>query len=265
MKKFFALTLTLAFLLACFSVFAEKPRGKEAEKTELIWDFESEDEFNAWTCLDSDGDGHNWYWVHDADDAEWWMHYYSGAGAACSASFVNDPSGWGGTTLTPDNWLISPEFIAGSYISFQMIAGEPDDYYGDDPIGVYIICNGQTSSQLGLFTTSWRYEEHVIDLSAYTGRTVQLALRHYGTNGEGFNVLIDYVKSDGTLSSPPSANGDVDGDGTVSVMDALLAMRHAIGLLQLTSEQLPAADMDEDGTVSVTDALTIMRLALSIN
>lgn len=57
--------------------------------------------------------------------------------------------------------------------------------------------------------------------------------------------------------------GDADGDGEVTVTDALLTMRFAMGIL----ESLPCpenADYDGDGEVSVTDALLIMRLAMGL-
>ncbi len=64
----------------------------------------------------------------------------------------------------------------------------------------------------------------------------------------------------GFLSTP----GDVDGDGDVTVTDALLAMRGALGLMELDDAQYSAADYDGDGEVTVTDALLIMRTALGL-
>ena len=61
--------------------------------------------------------------------------------------------------------------------------------------------------------------------------------------------------------SVPIAPGDIDANGEVSVADALLAMRCAMGILELTPNQQSAGDMDGNGTIEIDDALLIMRLA----
>ena len=55
--------------------------------------------------------------------------------------------------------------------------------------------------------------------------------------------------------------GDSDGDGTVTVSDALLAMRYAMGTV--TNINVNAADVDGDGNVTITDAVTILRMAMT--
>lgn len=59
--------------------------------------------------------------------------------------------------------------------------------------------------------------------------------------------------------------GDVDLDGSVTVTDALLAMRHAMNIITLSGQGLINADVDGNGTVTVTDALLIMRMALGVS
>ncbi|MBQ7061260.1 MAG: hypothetical protein IJM85_05710 [Clostridia bacterium] len=59
--------------------------------------------------------------------------------------------------------------------------------------------------------------------------------------------------------------GDVDLDGSVTVTDALLAMRHAMNIITLTGQSLLNADVDGNGTATVTDALLIMRMALGVS
>ncbi|MCH5279651.1 MAG: Ig-like domain-containing protein, partial [Christensenellaceae bacterium] len=77
-------------------------------------------------------------------------------------------------------------------------------------------------------------------------------------------VKIDNVAFSGTIVNPPSGAGDVDGDGAITIQDALLALRGAMGIQQLTAAQIEAADMDGDGNVTVTDATMILRSALGI-
>ena len=58
--------------------------------------------------------------------------------------------------------------------------------------------------------------------------------------------------------------GDVDGDGAVTLSDALMIMRNAMQLLEFTPAQAAAADMDGDGLITVEDALTALRAAITV-
>ena len=64
-----------------------------------------------------------------------------------------------------------------------------------------------------------------------------------------------------TLTASQLAHADLDGDGTVTVSDALLAMRYAMGTV--TNINVNAADVDGDGNVTITDAVTILRMAMT--
>lgn len=59
-------------------------------------------------------------------------------------------------------------------------------------------------------------------------------------------------------------SGDADGNGSVNVSDALLALRRAMGLIGDEAINTEAADMDGDGAVSVSDAVTILRTAMGL-
>ena len=59
--------------------------------------------------------------------------------------------------------------------------------------------------------------------------------------------------------------GDVDMDGSITVSDALTAMRCSLELIQLSDQAFTLADMDGDGIVGTSDALTILRLAMHVN
>lgn len=58
--------------------------------------------------------------------------------------------------------------------------------------------------------------------------------------------------------------GDADLDGSVTVSDALLALRCSMGLVALSGSGLAAADVDGDGSVSINDALFILRAAMGL-
>lgn len=59
--------------------------------------------------------------------------------------------------------------------------------------------------------------------------------------------------------------GDVDGDGNITVQDAVLAARIALNIIGFTNEQYLCADYDQDGEVRVADAIQIARRALNLN
>ncbi|MCH5279527.1 MAG: Ig-like domain-containing protein, partial [Christensenellaceae bacterium] len=103
-----------------------------------------------------------------------------------------------------------------------------------------------TAQTAGSYTFTWSYSK---DGSVNNGQDC---------------VKIDNVEFSGTIVNPPAGAGDVDGDGTITIQDALLALRGAMGVQQLTPAQIEAADMDGDGNVSATDAAIILRLALGL-
>ena len=58
--------------------------------------------------------------------------------------------------------------------------------------------------------------------------------------------------------------GDVDLDGAVTALDALLIMRAAMGLEHLSEEQAGRADLDGDGRLTALDALSLMRSVMGL-
>jgi hypothetical protein len=66
------------------------------------------------------------------------------------------------------------------------------------------------------------------------------------------------------MAEPDYLLGDVDGDGEITSVDALLAMRYALGIITLDDDQLLRADADGDGTITSVDALLIMRYAIGL-
>lgn len=58
--------------------------------------------------------------------------------------------------------------------------------------------------------------------------------------------------------------GDVDLDGSVTVADSLLALRHAMGLITLSPRQCAIADVDPDSAVQMDDSLKILRFAMGL-
>ena len=58
--------------------------------------------------------------------------------------------------------------------------------------------------------------------------------------------------------------GDFDGDGQITVADALSALRIAAKLVHETADAITNGDIDGDGHVTVSDALSILRVAAKL-
>jgi len=58
--------------------------------------------------------------------------------------------------------------------------------------------------------------------------------------------------------------GDFDGDGKITVADALAALRIAAKLAEETYESIIIGDIDGDGHITVSDALSILRVAAKL-
>lgn len=64
--------------------------------------------------------------------------------------------------------------------------------------------------------------------------------------------------------APGGVPGDVDGDGSVTIADAVSALRAAISLIEFSPAQAEAADIDGDGNVTIADAVTILRVSMGL-
>ena len=70
----------------------------------------------------------------------------------------------------------------------------------------------------------------------------------------------------GDLPAPDQpVSGDVNGDQTVSVDDAILVLRHIANLDVLSGDAQTAADANGDQTVDVNDAIAILKLIAGAN
>ncbi len=63
----------------------------------------------------------------------------------------------------------------------------------------------------------------------------------------------------------PVLVGDADGNGSVNIADAILALRFAMGLIGSDAINLINADATNDGSVAIADAVMILRLAMGLN
>ena len=64
--------------------------------------------------------------------------------------------------------------------------------------------------------------------------------------------------------APSPVSCDVDGDGSVTIADALLVIRCSLGLTELDESAAACADADGNGTVDMFDSLMILRMAMGM-
>jgi len=106
--------------------------------------------------------------------------------------------------------------------------------------------------------------QHRIALTGLApGTTYHLKVR-VTAEGRDENATGDMVFTTLPLVVP----GDVDGDGVVTETDALLALKFAVGLIELSESQIRAADIAPrgrpDGRITAADAVRLLRVAAGL-
>ena len=198
---------TIAFASNSQSTSPIKIRVAPSEHEKPGWNVEWSESFeqgipSTWQNIDNDGDGYKWWKVKkesgfENDDKS--THH--GEQSIHSNSFIRND----GKTLTPDNWLILPEQNLSKKkiysLTFDIVAF--DGLYLKDKIGIYISTDGGNSyTQLGDdfdFTQSELgdsmpvkdvWQEVEVDLSAYSGKKVSIAIVHHNSRDE-YMVVMD--------------------------------------------------------------------------
>ncbi|MBR3299129.1 MAG: choice-of-anchor J domain-containing protein [Clostridia bacterium] len=225
--------------------------AKFRDPNALIWDFETEPLSQGFEFVDRDGDELSWRW----SCGESYINLYEGMGCAASFSF-----GEGAGEFGTDNWLITPEFT-GTSIKFWMNGQDYDGY--TEPLGVYVSTDGGEtwSEELAYFIAPRDPAEKTVYLTEYAGRSIRVGFRHY-TDLRLFRLNLDYISAEGVSDS--GLLGDADLNGSISIADAILILRHAMGLGTLEGLPLALADVDGGGSVNTADAILVLRSAMGL-
>lgn len=146
----------------------------------------------CWTIIDGDGDGFSWE-----------IENYFGVSVFHSKSYMNNVG-----VLTPDNWLISPQITLPSNSNYEVSwSARPQDVnYPAEHYGLYI---STTTNDTTAFTLvqQWTLSSNddpaypVINLSAYAGQSIYLALRHWDCSDEYWLTIDNF-----TVREQPNAN-----------------------------------------------------------
>ena len=192
------------------------------------YDFD-DDTMMGWTSIDADNDGYGW--VSSANPGQYHNSgvSLSGTGNNASEAYVisGSYSNSAGIALSPDNYLVSPAAIsaeAGAQIQFWACA--QDASYAAEHFGVAV---STTTATAAAFTTiqEWTmtaksdraadaysavrgtrqgtWYQYAVDLSAYAGQDIWVAIRHFNCT-DMFILNVDDI----TLATGGTklANGD---------------------------------------------------------
>ena len=201
---------TIVFASNSQSTSPIKIRVAPSEHEKLGWNVEWSESFeqgipSTWQNIDKDGDGFKWWKVKEEisfENIDNSTHH--GNESIHSNSFLRY-RGYNKQALEPNNWLILPEQNLNAKknyaLTFDIVAF--DGAYLKDKIGIYISTDGGSSyTQLGDdfdFTQSELgnspdvrdvWQEVEVDLSAYSGKKVSIAIVHHNSRDE-YMVVMD--------------------------------------------------------------------------
>ncbi|MGN0456690.1 MAG: dockerin type I domain-containing protein, partial [Acutalibacteraceae bacterium] len=100
------------------------------------------------------------------------------------------------------------------------------------------------------------------DISTVTakvnGKDAKFIAEHKG--GKQYAYYVEYTFD----AAKDFLLGDVNNDGKINMLDAILVQKHGIGLTALTDTQLQIADVTGDGNVNIRDAILIQKYSLGL-
>ncbi len=183
----------------------------------LIYEFESErdadgyvsDGFSSWTTFDASNDGRNHPWWHSSVAG---THRAGNVGAAhsgsgqmmsetyCQASMME-------YSIPVDNYLVSPKVKVTADSKFSFRARVHSASWFGEHFGVAVSEKGNTSAADFTTIEEWSitkddgagWIEYTVDLAAYAGKEIYVAVRHFFTEEQwaaldyGYDVYILHV------------------------------------------------------------------------
>ena len=159
------------------------------------------------------------------------------------------------STVTADTMTLE----AGDKLVFFWQVSSESNY---DKLKFYV--NNSEITNISGTNSGWtRYEYTVNSNGNYTFKWVYE--KDYSVNSGDDTGWLDDIEI--VYVNPPEPEyllGDCDLNGTVNVTDAVLALRHSMGIITLEGNALLAGDVDGNGSVTVTDSLLILRYAMGL-
>ncbi|MBQ9557488.1 MAG: leucine-rich repeat protein [Clostridia bacterium] len=202
------------------------------------------------------------------------------SGAFYNTGYYNNESNWENDVLYIGNWLIEArDGISGSYNINEGTVGVAGEAFAwcDEltsvtiPNGVTSIggrafgyCAGLTSVTIPKSVTFIGYDAfHNYYWSPESGWTTHCPTLSVYNNSYAHRYAV-YNGIPFELIEPSITKGDPDGDGEITVGDALIALRIAAKLVTPGENDYYTCDVDGDGEITVGDALSILRVAAKL-
>ena len=156
---------------------------------ELLYDF-ADSTMSDLTLIDANNDGYNFR-----------VYPYGGYGSGkClkSESWMTGNVG----ALNPDNYVVLPRLTPheGATFSFMAVdANMPGIAPDPEHFGVAVSTTGNTNPSDFTMIQEWNstgsYTEYSVDLSAYVGQQIYVAIRHFNTMGETYYLYVDDIRA----------------------------------------------------------------------
>ena len=180
------------------------------------FEFDFDDGMQGWTTIDADGDGYNFGLLSS-------MIGNNGSGHNASNDALGSQSYdiIANLILTPDNYVVSPQkYYIGDNSVLSFWACAEDDWYVAEHFGVAISTTSNTNAADFTTIQEWtmtakgeRHEgkrgsraqgnwyEYIVDLSAYAGQEIWIALRHFNCTDWYIIDIDDVVLCNGTRNA----------------------------------------------------------------
>lgn len=187
--------------------------GSEASG-DLYYDF-ADSTLSNLTLIDANNDGYNFR-----------VYPYGGNGGGLCLRSDSWMAGNIGN-LYPDNFLVLPRVTASADTRFSFFARDADmPGIAPDPehFGVAVSTAGNTNPADFTMVSEWNstgnYTEYAVDLSAYAGQQIYIAIRHFNTPGECYYLYVDDVR----LTNIASIENAMAIGAAIYCNDALVAL-----------------------------------------
>ncbi len=218
------LTCTLTEIISAANSLYVSPTGWakwEGEKVitkgdEFIFGFE-DGTMDGWVTYDVDGDDFSWKHVWDF----WGEDYgYNSNASILSASYTNELG-----PLFPDNYIVTEEkYLIGGASQLTFMVSPFDDNYPNEHYGVAVSTTGNTPEDLEMIweetfmpgkgtprnadatrgqnlTREGNWYLRTVDLSAFEGQEIYIALRHFNCTDQYIFFIDDITLTNATKSS----------------------------------------------------------------
>lgn len=190
--------------------------------TNLPWSESFEEGLGCWTTLDADGDGNNWFVATGVA--------HDGTSSMVSYSYNSNLGG----SLHANNYLVSPSIALPAFGSHEFIfhARSGNSNYPDTMMVKLTTGAGTSAAQFSAtllpltVVPNTAYQQYSLNLSAYNGQTVRVAIVHKAYDGQylaidDISIVNTSVTKTVTAISANSAMGVVTGGGTYHAGDVV--------------------------------------------